>query len=375
MSISSWAGFLCYPLVFASIAVASFIPAEAVFRLLGDAPSEDLRGLYAPFGDNGYKLGANVDTSASWASGPFFVHTDGLGLRCDRDRRFAVHPGDLLDVVFLGDSQGFGNGVSFESTIAGTVAACEYNRQLRVANISVGGHTITQQLELLQRLVTEDHLRARTYVLLTTPVMALGCDGYTHAAVGADGRLYDGPKTAEQMAVIYLKSHSVTYSRIRDAIRNIGIGLAPPRDTPFLFRLYDAGVDEQRVTNTLTHCVQQLTAFADTQRANLAMVYVPLTVEAGFSDISEAAASHGIRLDPDLPSRIAASVSRRLGVPFLDLRPVARDLRANGDPLHLKGDYHYDATLSSSCGKRVGAALSDLPRRSPSAAASRHEES
>ena len=43
--------------------------AEFVFRLLGDEPSFDLRGLYAPFASGNYKLGPEVETSARFASG------------------------------------------------------------------------------------------------------------------------------------------------------------------------------------------------------------------------------------------------------------------------------------------------------------------
>ena len=365
MSISKPVAVLLYPLIFIGIAAASFLPAEGVFRLLGDKPSGDMRGLYESFGPGGYKLGANVDTSADWASGKFSVHTDGLGLRCDRDRTFAVNPGDQLDVLFVGDSQGVGNGVNFESTIAGSAALCARERQLRVANMSVGGHTMTQQLELLRELTEEKHIKARMYVLLTTPVMTLGCDGYSHATVGTDGRLYDAPKTPREMALIYLKSHAVTYSRVRNAIRNAGIGVNPTRDTPFLFHVYGEGIEESRASQNFTECVGRFAAFASEHGARLMLVYVPLTVEADFQNVDQAATSRGLKLDRDLPGRICASVSKNLNLPFHDLRPTVQKLRLDGDTLHLTGDYHYDSTLSSACGRSICGALQSflLPRQ------------
>ena len=360
MSISKTASSLLYPLIFIGIGAASFLPAEGVFRLLGDKPSGDMRGLYEGFGTGGYKLGANVDTSADWASGKFSVFTDSLGLRCDRNRSFAVNPGEPLDVLFVGDSQGVGNGVNFESTIAGSAALCGREQQLRVANMSVGGHSMRQQLELLRSLIEEKHLRARLYVLLVTPVMTFGCDGYTRATVGSDGRLYDAPKTPREMALIYLKSHAVTYSRVRNAIRNAGIGVNPTRDTPFLFHVYGEGIEESRASQIFTECVRQFASFAAEHDAKLMLVYVPLTVEADFQSVEQAAAARGITLDRDLPGRICASVSKELHLPFHDLRPIVQKMHLEGDALHLTGDYHYDARLSSACGRSICGAWQDL---------------
>lgn len=360
MSISKPAALLLYPLLFIGIGATSFLPAEGVFRLLGDKPSGDMRGLYESFGAGGYKLGANVDTSADWASGKFSVYTDGLGLRCDRNRTFAVNPGDLLDVLFVGDSQGVGNGVDFESAIAGSAALCAREEKLRVANMSVGGHTMTQQLELLKGLTEGKQIKGRMYVLLTTPVMTLGCDGYSRAAVGTDGRLYDGPKTPREMALIYLKSHAVTYSRVRNAIRNAGIGVTRAQDTPFLFHLYGNRIEESSARQNFTECVGRFAAFAAEHGAKFMLVYMPLTVEADFQSVEQAANSRGIDLDRDLPGRICASAAKELNLPFHDLRPVLQKLRAEGDALHLIGDYHYDGTLSSACGRSICGALQSL---------------
>jgi hypothetical protein len=102
--------------------IASFPVAEFVFRLIGDEPSFDLRGLFAPFASGNYKLAPEVQTSARFASGPLSVYTDAFGLRCDKAKRFAADPQKPIDILFVGDSQGFGNGVNFEDTIGGSMA-------------------------------------------------------------------------------------------------------------------------------------------------------------------------------------------------------------------------------------------------------------
>ena len=92
------------------------------------------------------------------------------------------------------------------------------------------------------------------------------------------------------------------------------------------------------------------------------LVYVPLSVEADFQSLDQAATSRGIKLDRDLPGRICASVSKDLNLPFHDLRPTVEKLHSAGDALHLTGDYHYDSTLSSACGRSICGAWQNLLR-------------
>ena len=66
-------------------------------------------GWYEQFGE-GYRHRPSVDTGADWSTGHFSVHTDDIGLRCDAARRMGSKPGDTIDVLFMGDSYGFGNG-------------------------------------------------------------------------------------------------------------------------------------------------------------------------------------------------------------------------------------------------------------------------
>ena len=72
--------------------------------MVGDRPSNDLRGLYVPFSAGAYKLGARVNTDAFWASGRIAVHTDDLGLRSDADRHYGTKPGGTEDILVVGES-------------------------------------------------------------------------------------------------------------------------------------------------------------------------------------------------------------------------------------------------------------------------------
>src|SRR5207244_4092310 len=121
MSTSKLLFFLRYFTTFLLIWILASLGAEAAFRSIGDRPSANMKNLYMQFGA-AYKPRPMADTGADWSTGSFSVHTDALGLRCDRLRHMGTRPGDAIDILFLGDSQGFGNGLDFEETIPGTVA-------------------------------------------------------------------------------------------------------------------------------------------------------------------------------------------------------------------------------------------------------------
>ncbi len=320
---------------------------------MGDRPSPDLEGLYVPFGKGGYKLGTSVDTEAAWAAGRFTVHTDSLGLRCDEARRFAVKAGDRVDILLLGDSQGFGHGVSFDESLAGGVAELALRDGIHVANASVGGHAALNQIEFARWLREDKGIAVSNYVLLITPLMLQNSDGYTRTAVGKDGRLYEDPGDRMAYVRLWTKTHFVVYNRLRDASKNAGIGSKPKDDMPSVFRLFGTGDSEEVSRRKFASFLKQFKNFADAQGAGIKLVYVPLTIEADFESVRHTAERKGVTLDPDLPERICSKTAAELGVPLQDLRPVLKQLHEQGDPLRLKGDFHYDRTLSKACAATI----------------------
>lgn len=333
------------------VALASVFCAEGAFRVLGDHPSPEMAGLYAPFGDGAYKLQANARTGANWASGKFSVITDGLGLRCDSALELASHDGEVLDALIVGDSQGFGNGVNFEYSVAGVAAEAAHACGLNIANSSVGGHVAQNQFELVQWLEQAHQLTARNYVLLLTPSMTVGCGGYTREAVGEDGRLYDQPKSPRERGLIALKSNSVSYHRFRNAVRGLGIGNRASDSNQTLFYVYGGGgLDELKARQSLKEYVARFHDYASAHGARLWLVYVPLTVEVEFEPVLQAGKAKGVTLDRDLPLRLCTEVAAESGLPLKSLRPVLEQVKAASGELHLKGDYHYCANTSKLCG-------------------------
>ena len=362
MSISELPAFFGRAAVVLVSFVASVPVAEAIFRLIGDVPSYDLQGLYVPFDNGSYKLGPTVNTEALWASGRVAVHTDELGLRTDAQRRFAVKSGDAVDILLIGDSQGFGNGVNYEDSVAGSLAERAMQSGYRVGNASVGGHSLKTQLRLVRSLQEEGRLKVSHLVALLTPVMMGGCDYDTRAMVGQDGRLYGAVPGVGTRLRTWLKSHVVLYSRIRDAVRNSGIGTDPARGSPTVFDYYRPGAIETETREKLYSCLKTLLDYATPRELTVHVVYLPSVVEADFAPLRHAAAATGLALDPDVPYRTYSAVAGRLGLRTIDLRPALNKARADGDSLTVKADFHYSAVLSKAVSATVWAAL-DLPPR------------
>jgi hypothetical protein len=347
---------LNYALVFIGSSVVCLPLAEGVFRLMGDRPSDDLAGLFAPFLNGSYKLAPHVETGARVSAGDFNVYTDDLGLRCDRLRQWAAVPDLRANAMFLGDSQGFGNGVNYEESIVGVVAEIASVEHTRVLNASVGGHGALNQLALAQWLRDERKVTAEIYILLATPLMIRYPDAFRQSTVGADGRLYESENHASARGRLWLKTHTVLYGRWRDAVRNSGFGDRPKEDTDQVFQLY-TGSARVAPGNTFTSFLKEAKRFASETKAKLFVVYVPLTIEAEFDTIQKAAAAQNIPLDAGRPARICEQACADLGIPMHDLRPVLNRLRAQGDPLRLKGDFHYNRALSKACGEDLWARL------------------
>lgn len=360
MSIFRRHAWLGYAAVFFAIAMASIPVAEAFFRLIGDEPSFDLQGLYVPFAGDNYKLGSRVDTGASLAVGRVSVHTDDLGLRCDQAREFGLKKGSEVDFLIIGDSQGFGNGLNFEDTVAGSFAVIAAKYGVRVANASVGGHSLASQLEVVRWLVEQDEVVVRNYVILFTPALVENSDRLNHVTVGRDGRLYGSLPTFQTKGLLWIKTRTVTYSRVRDAVRNAGIGAEPAKGSPTVFQFYRQGEVGDSTIARLSDALSAFREFAAKHGSAVHAIYIPLTVEAEFDSIRQAAAEHGLTVDPDLPLTRSKTVMERLGIPLHNLKPVARQVHRDGQILTVKADFHYSAVLSKAC----GAALWDCFRPS-----------
>lgn len=349
-------------LTFLAMCLISIPAAELSFRMMGDQVSPDLEGLFKPFADGSYKLHPNRDTYAFYAAGRVSVHTDELGLRCDEQRTFAVRPGDSIDVLVMGDSQGFGNGVNYESTIAGTLAQIGKRQGYRVANASVGGHSLEDQFQVVRWLVEERKLKIANLLVLLNPVMIGSPNQPSRVTVGEDGRLYSGPVSNAARLRLWVKTHSVVHSRLRDAIRSLGIGTQPSEPAEVL-EFYRTGQHKKSGIDELLKGLEKVQAFALRHRAAVHLAYIPLIIEADFDQVRQTAAASGIPVDPDASVQIGSVVAERLQVSWFNLKPVMGKIRLAGHPLNVMGDFHYSPELSEASGAKLARLLSHILKK------------
>jgi hypothetical protein len=338
---------------------ASPAVAEVVFRALGAAPPTELEGLFEQLPDGNYRHRAWVAADANWFGGKFSVHTDGFGFRCDDARRFAARKVQAVDLLIVGDSQAFGLGVDFDESLAGTIIKQAARDRVRAANSAIGGHYLRNQLQLLQWLTENEHLRVKHYVILVTPYVLMAPADLNPADVGPDGRLYNGEVTAWKQAKMQIKTHLVLYAKVRDALRATIL----PQDTQNIFAntflsQFDSGAAEARRAEAFLGFMTSFKQWAAQRDADVHLVYTPSTVEFEFEGLREAAKKKGVTIDSESPYRVTASVAGALLLPLHDLRPTLKAIHSTGQKLNLKGgDLHYNGTVSVAAGTRVWEAL------------------
>lgn len=321
--------------------IASIGVAEALFRQLGAKPSAELGGLYENFGDASYKHRSFVDTDAAWIEGHFSVFTDELGLRCSQtnmQRKLS----DDTDILVIGDSQGYGQGLNFEDTVVGELTKRAEVYGLAVRNASVGGHLLDNQFELIRWLYGRG-LRPKRLVVMLTPSLVAGAGHKTHAVVDDQGRIWARHPQWYSRVTLWLKTHTVVYVMVRKVFLH-----ALPVSEPPVVGLYSINSEAERQANFLAN-VAIFQQWAHERGIPVYIVYVPLAIELDFSPVSQAAQASGTKVDPNSPYRIARSVSEALGLPFHDLRPSLVHERANGRQLSLFKDPHYNAATSRIC--------------------------
>ena len=198
-----------------------------------------------------------------------------------------------------------------------------------------------------------DRIKVSNYVYLITPVALASCDSPTEGHVSEDGQLYGGIPNSVMLARTWIKTHSVAYSRIRDAVRYQGIGVRPNEESDFVFRLYSAGDVEKDRRKKCAEFLRHFKQFAAQGGSTLQLVYVPLSLETSFNAIQRGADRRGISVDPNAPFRVLTAAAADLNLQIHDLRPVLRMLHLKGEQLSLFPDFHYTAAVSKAAGETV----------------------
>lgn len=329
--------------IVAAVAVVSLPVADVIYRLAGARPSANLSGLFIEIGEGGYRQRSNISTSADWYSGPFTVLTDDLGLRRGRDAASATKPGDTVDLLVIGDSQGFGHCLDYEVSVVGALRGLAAPHGVKVANSSVGGHYLRNQLELARWLHEDQRVAVRRVAVMLTPYLIATPHAYNRVRVSQSGDLFESEPTFVSQLALWAKTHTTIFGRVRNAVNNVR-GIKP--DNSALLGFFATDSRHEQHAQGLREVVAEMVAWTDSIDAKLILVYTPLAVELDFAGVAQVAAGADVPVDKDAPFRLAEAVAEEYGLPLIDLRPALSQRLAAGKPLTCRGDPHYDAETS-----------------------------
>jgi hypothetical protein len=333
---------------------------EIVLRLLGEHTTSNLVGLYQPFGRNGYKLSPNFRGDTNQLVGRFSVLTNDLGLRCGKNSRRSGTAEGAKGILVLGASQVYGDGLNYEDSLVGHLASLAGERGLAVNNAGVGGHYLENQFELTQWLYDRG-VRPTHIIVLLDPYLIATAGSYNQAYVGSDGVLYEKESASRHRLTFWLKRHTVTYARVRNAI--IRLQPNPKTDlTSAVVRLYSKAEEDGYRERTLQF-LKHLSAWCDERHIAIMLVYDPGVVEFTFDPVVRLGRSAGVDVDRNVPYRAASSAAASLSIPFQDSRPAIERESLNGQPLALWDGWHYSAPVSATVARSIWEGITSAPSR------------
>jgi hypothetical protein len=331
--------------------LASAGVAECSYRLLGVHVAATMGGFYQSFGQGNYRHRPLANTFMNWYSGSFSVHTDSLGFRVGTDAEVPAHPPNP-DVLVIGDSQAFGQGVEFEDSVFGGFAREAQTLGITVANAAVGGHFLRDQIELVRSLATERGLHPQLLIVCVTPRSLANFAAGSHVFVRDDGALFDQPPGLLQLGRKWLSTHSSAYVVLRNAIRGRDSGDSAAE----LLGLYQGARSQERI-NGLSNNLADLKRVTESFGARLVLVYLPLAADFRVDDLARRLARPADQVSAREPYLVADAVARAQGIPLLDLTPPLRAALERGESLSLRGDPHYNQAVSRSCARYLVTAL------------------
>lgn len=347
----------------ALVFAASVFVAEGAFRVAGTRVAATMEGFYEAFGAGGFRHRPNAASFMNWHSGAFHVYTDAVGCRVAQNvgTTNASAEGRGADVLVLGDSQAFGQGLEYNQTVIGEFAQRAAAEGVAVANASVAGHFFKNQIELTRWLIDVKGVRPKVILLCLTPRFLGNPDAYSDAFI-YNGSLFGAKPGKKELIKKWFSVHSAVYVSVRDAMQR---GSKAPEASNAVFDLYAQGpANQQRITMLKDRCAE-LDTITRPYGAAIVMCYAPLAVEHQVEVLARAASAAGV--DSNLPFENTAALSRELGVTLIDLRPALEQARAAKEPVTLDGDPHYGPEVSRRAGDLLWSGLDWLKVVGPTA--------
>lgn len=330
----------------ALVFAASVFVAEGAFRVAGTRVAATMEGFYEPFGEGGFRHRPNAASFMNWHSGPFHVYTDSTGCRVAQRVGESNGGADArtADVLVLGDSQAFGQGLEYDRTVIGEFARSAAADGVSVANASVAGHFFKNQIELARWMIEVRGVRPKAVLLCLTPRFLGNPDAYSDAFIH-NGSLFGARPGKRELVKKWFSVHSAVYVSVRDAMQR---GSKAPGAGNAVFELYAGGPANQQRIAMLEERLAELQVVTRPHGVALVLCYAPLAVENEVEALAVTAKAQGV--SSNLPFENTAALSHDLGLPLIDLRPALQQARAANEPVTLDGDPHYGPDVSRRAG-------------------------
>lgn len=337
--------------IWVAVAFLSVGVAEGAYRLLDVRPPGLLDGVYEPFGDRSFRLRPGVGVLNDWVSGKFWVYSDELGFRSgipDAERG----PADTSqrDVLWLGDSQGFGHGVDYESSVAGVLDQRLRGDERRLRNLAIGGHFLNNQVEVLEWLLAEHVSEPEAIFVATTPRM-LGMGASYKRVYIENGRMWEGRPSRVTRARAWLAGNSAVYLVLRNALASEG-----PAEAGSALDLYARDTFQLRLTE-LEPAADRVRAAGARSGAALVVVYLPLAFDLDVDAYVRESGESAERYSSSVPRRLARAFADEIGATFVDARPALEALEDG--QVSLRGDAHYNVNASQRVADYIYSQLSE----------------
>lgn len=340
---------LLYTSITLSIWILSVFVCEAMYRIYGVSLTKSMEGFYDNFGNNGFKHRSNAAVTMNWYSGVFHVYTDNLGFRV-RDK--SGQDGERLpkvDILVLGDSQAFGQGLDYGDTVIGSFAEKAATADLQVSNAAIGGHFLSNQVELSRWLIEKKGIRPKIILMCVSPRMLAFPETYSEAHV-RNGVLFDRKPSTVQLVRKWLASNSTVYIVARNAYRSIK---GDTETSATVLNLYLSGNIQKQRKEAFVNQVTELRRLFWQNSPVFVICYLPLEVEERVEMLAEQMGAGWETVRGRAPAETSEAIAATLGAVSIDLSKIMAQVRQEGEPITLRGDPHYGKNLSHKCGESI----------------------
>jgi hypothetical protein len=357
---SSWAvsGLLVLVTLVACVALL-----EVGLRAIGRYRTDGLDGFHAPRGVS-YGLKPNVSKRIFWPTVNFTVRTSDQGFRAKETG--PVRLGDRPYYAILGSSEVFGNGLDYEQTFVGILAAQLEKDGIDVVNLAVDGHHLLEQESIFREYVRTAKQPPARVVICLNPLLIGGYDDVHKDAVVRRGELFPKDHWRLPLVKMFLSNCSTTYCFFRDAIRNIQARYFSRKDFALSFYVERYSTTHpiraaERSEDFLRH-LKGLEDYIRSLKAAPVCAYFPTVGGFLLNDLKAKGKLAPGLFDTAFFVELSRAHCQAEGIQFINAEPLLQSLYDKGEKLNFDADAHFNGPTSRALGEFLYRSLQSAPK-------------